>query len=188
MASATLDEIEKLFSWNPPLLIHKTKPSTATRPPAFYDKHFSPNLVVKKVVPLPSLVQDLATNVDSALYTALETLPPPGFITAEQREHRTRNYSSNVVTDENAVANFYDKSTAEYCTYLASMLALHPSAPRWTSLLRWTQSPVPAYAIMDGELRFMENANEQYRADEGMNSKFRATFEAFPSVFMFSSR
>src|SRR6266550_3913635 len=61
----------------------------------------------------------------------------------------------------------------------ASMLALHPSAPRWTSLLCWTKSPVPAYAIMDGELRFLENAKEQHRADivEGMNSKFRSTFE-----------
>ncbi|SRR6266576_5247548 len=125
MASATLDEIEKLFSWNPPLLIHKTKPSktkpsTATHPPVFYDKHFFPNLVVKKVVPLPSLVQDLATNVDNALYTALETLPPlsPGFITAERREYRMQNYSSNVVTDEGAVAIFYDRYTAEYCTYL----------------------------------------------------------------------
>ncbi len=70
-------------------------------------------------MPLPSLVQDLATNVDNALYTALETLPPlsTGFITAERREHRMRNYSSNVVTDENAVAIFYDRYTAEYCTY-----------------------------------------------------------------------
>ena len=94
MASSTiapelLDEIKKLFSWNPPNLIHQMKPSqkkpsTTTCPPAFYDKHFSPNLVVKKVVLLRSLVQDLARNVNEALDAASETLPPlKGSITAE---------------------------------------------------------------------------------------------------------
>ncbi len=88
------DEIKALFSWNPPRLCpapktkSSTKSSTATRSPAFYGKHFSSDLVVKKVVRLPSLVRDLAGNVDRVL-DALETIPPlEGFFKfrAEQRE------------------------------------------------------------------------------------------------------
>jgi len=73
------DEIQALFSWNPPALKPVTstdkKPSTKSRPPAFYDKHIFGPLVLRCVKHLPSLVQDLAANVDRALHAASETLP-----------------------------------------------------------------------------------------------------------------
>jgi hypothetical protein len=132
------DEINALFSWNPPPLKPITltgkKPSTSSRQPAFYDKHFSDPLVLRCVKRLPSLVQDLAANVDHALLAASETLPPvDGFFTAKDRERSVRRVEKTI-TDEKGVANFYDKTTATFCTPLASTLALHPK----TSIADWT--------------------------------------------------
>ena len=183
------DEINALFSWNPPCLIpvHKTKSSTKSstiaRPSAFYDKHFSSDLVVKRVVPLPSLVQDLARNVDATLKDALGTLPPmEGFFTAEQRKYSMEDLSKEV-ENERAVADFYGNTTAKYCSRLASTLALHPSFPRWRTLLHWTQSgPSSSYAIMDGQLLFIDegvNQDKIARAAvvESMDSEARTIFE-----------
>jgi len=82
------DEINALFSWNPPRLKPITligkRPSRSSRPPAFYVKHFSDLLVLKRVKRLPTLVQDLAANVDRALFAASKALPPvDGFFTAK---------------------------------------------------------------------------------------------------------
>jgi hypothetical protein len=182
-----LDEIEALFSWNPPRLIlaPKKKHSTATRLPSFYYKHFSTNLVLKRVERLPSLVQDLASNVDKALSAASATLPPlKGFITAEQRRFDLRRIEKEV-TDEKGVANFYDKYTAKYCSDLASTLALHPAASfsEWDSLLIWTQSVSSSgYAIMDGLLRFIAESDEDIEGPrahivESMENAKRRIFE-----------
>ena len=156
-------ELEALFSWNPPRLVPAPlppgeKPSTSTRLPAFYDKHFSDDLILRRVKRLPSLVQDLAKNVDDATLAALDTLPPvDDFITAKHRKRDVANLRS-VVTDEKGVADFYDKTTARFCTPVASTLALHPKASfsEWRSLLVWSQSGNTAgYAIADGLLGFI---------------------------------
>jgi len=70
---ASTREINALFSWDASLV------------PGFYDKHFSDKLVFKRVERLPSLVQDVANDVDKALRAASPTLPLlcPGFITVE---------------------------------------------------------------------------------------------------------
>jgi hypothetical protein len=121
-------EIEALFSWNPPQLDpaplpSDKKPSTSTRPPAFYDKHFSDNLVLRQVIRLPTLIEDLAKNVDVAYHAASETLPPlKGFITAELLDIDLGNLDA-VVTDEEGVADMYHQTTARYCSPLASTLA-----------------------------------------------------------------
>jgi hypothetical protein len=125
------EEINALFSWIPPPLKPITltgkKPSTSLSScrPAFYDKHFTVSLVLQRVVKcLPSLIQDLAANVDRALLDASETLPPiDGFFTAKDRERGVRRVEK-IITDEKGVANFYDKTTATFCTPLASTLAL----------------------------------------------------------------
>jgi hypothetical protein len=124
------DEIEALLSWNPPRLIPvaNKKELSSTRPPSFYDKHFSQNLVLLRVEHLPSLVPALANNVDKALHAASGTLPPPnGLITAQRRTEDVGNLDVRVA-DEKAVADFYNQTTAKYCSPLASTLALHPTA------------------------------------------------------------
>ncbi|KAM6503004.1 hypothetical protein JOM56_002981 [Amanita muscaria] len=169
--SKVLDEIEALFCWNPPFLIlgdiPNKKPSTTTRKPAFFDMHLSSKLVLKRVVRLPSLVQDLAKNADKALNAASNTLPPlGGFVTAVERA-RDRYVIEEVVTDEKGVVNFYEKTTAKYCSPLASKLALHPSSSSsgWRSLLNWTPSvPFSADAIMDGQLCFIEGGTKEKAA------------------------
>ena len=168
-------EIEALFSWNPPRLTPaplppNKKPSTSTCPPAYYDKHLSDKLILREVKHLPSLVQDLADNVDAAVVAASETLPPlKGFLKAEYRDIVMGNLDT-IVTDEKAVADFYDATTAKFCLPLASTLALHPNAPfsQWRSLVRWTQSGArSSYAIMDGLLRFIGTGdNKRIEAEQ----------------------
>ena len=183
------DEINALFSWNPPPLKHiiltGTKPSTSSRQTAFYNKHFSDSLVLGWVKRLPTLVQDLAANVDRALLAASEALPPvDGFFTAKDRERGVRRVEKTV-TDEKGVAKFYDKTTATFCTPLASTLALHPntSIADWTSLLVWTQSvSTSGYAIIDGELRVFQTASDDEVSEhemivETMESGTRCIFE-----------
>ena len=114
-------------------------------------------------MPLPSLVPDLAKNVDQVLDAALGTLPPveEGFIIAKQRRYDVRNLDT-AMTDERAVGDFYLQTTAKYCMLVASMLALHPSSPEWQSLLSWTQSPFSAvHGIMNAQLRFMGEGDGQ---------------------------
>ena len=181
-------EIEALLSWNPPRLIPVAtkKKLSSTQPRSFYDKHFSQTLVLQRVARLPSLVPALANNVDAALHAASGTLPPPnGFITAQRRTEDLGNLDVRV-EDEKAVANFYNQTTAKYCSPLASTLALHPTASfsQWTSLLFWTQSVHSSgYAIVDGVLRFFGESGlptiEMIRAEivKGMESDKRGIFE-----------
>jgi hypothetical protein len=184
-------EIEALFSWNPPRLKPAPLPAnqkpTSTRPPAYYNKHLSDKLILREVKRLPSLVQDLANNVDAAVVAASETFPPlKGFITAEQRDIAMGNLDT-IVTNEKAVADFYDATTAKFCSPLASTLALHPKAPfsQWRSLVRWTQSGArSSYAIMNGGLlRFIgKGDNERLEAERAaiadtMESETRRIFE-----------
>jgi hypothetical protein len=169
------DETQRLFSWNPPALKPVTlpgkKPSTKSRPPAFYDKHIFGPLVLRCVKRLPSLVQDLAANVDHALHAASETLPPVRrFYTAEDMERVVWSIDKNI-KDEKGVANFYDKTTGMFCTPLASTLALHPKAStsNWRTLVEWTQSVSSSgYAIMDGELGIIAAASDNEDAAQEM--------------------
>ena len=165
-ASADHREIEALFDWNPPRLISISQKSTTTRPPPFYDKHFSKDLVLRHVKRLPSLVHDLARNVDSALLAASKSLPPPVHeITADHREFIIEEMPK-VVRNKQGVAEYYQQTTAQFCARVASTLALHPQAStsRWRSLLVWSQSNRSShYVIMDGELRFKDwNRGEPY--------------------------
>ena len=188
LSPEVFNEIEALFSWNPPhleLAPDKLKAkSTATRPPAFYDKHISAKLVVRTVVLLPSLLHDLAQNVDKVLEATSNALPRhlEGFITAEGQRRNVRKLSK-VMRNETAVADFYHMTTATYCLTVASMLALHPSYQEWSTLLSWTKSaPSSRYAIMEGQLCFLEEGGGEDKAerDEMVNcieSKYRAIFE-----------
>jgi hypothetical protein len=186
--SSIHDEIKALFSWNPPPLKPITlpgkKPSTTSRLPAIYDKHISPSLNLRHVKRLPTLVHDLAANVDCALLAASKALPPvDDFFAAKDRARVLKNVETTI-TDEKGVAIFYDKTAATFCTPLASTLALHPTTSTdWTSLLIWTQSVSSSgYAIMDGELRILRSASDDEVPERGkivetMESEMRRIFE-----------
>jgi hypothetical protein len=71
------EAVEFALNWNPPPL---KRPSTAagdlpahvgyTRPAAFYDKHLAPQLILKDVVYLDTLVSSLERTVDQAIQDA----------------------------------------------------------------------------------------------------------------------
>jgi hypothetical protein len=156
-------------------------------PPSFYEKHFSQSLVLQRVERLPSLVQALADNVETALQAASGHLPPlDNFITAKDRK-RDLGHLEVGMHDEGEVAKFYDRTTAKFCLPLASTLALHPTASfsQWASLLFWTQSVnySSGHAITDGVLRFFGESGlptmEKIRSHivEGMENDKRRIFE-----------
>jgi hypothetical protein len=158
-----LKEIQDLFDWNPPALIPKAKKSTTTRPPSFFDKHFGDEHVLKRVRRLTTLIHDLDENVNKALDEASDFLPPlDEFLTTKQR-HVAIKGIDYAARDEKAVGNFYNMTTAQYCPYVASTLALHPkaSSSNWLNLLSWTQSVSSSgYAIsIDGQLCLIQNFN-----------------------------
>ena len=178
-----LKEIHALFDWSPDLLKQSQQKmqSTKTRPPPFFDKHFKDVHILKRVQRLPSLVDDLAKNVDKALNVALATLPPLDsdgscFIAATERYKSAKRISLEA-QDEKAVASYYEKTTAQYCLPLASTLALHPNAPlsEWRPLLEWTQSVSSSgYAIMDGQLSIIRNYNVE---EEGLAIEDRVKWD-----------
>jgi hypothetical protein len=161
------------------------KLSASTRPPAFYDKHFSDQLVLRQVKHLPSLVPDLAANVDCALVAASKTLPPVDrFITARKRE-RDIWYLNPVVRDEKGVADFYHQTTARFCAHVASTLALHPKAStsEWRGLLEWTQSVSSSgYAIVDGELRIFPARSNDTRREMIVGTMESETHRIFEEI------
>jgi len=95
--------------------------------------------------------------VDAAVIAASETLPPlKGFITAEQRDMLWANLDT-IVTNEKAIADFYDATTAKFCSPLASTLLCIPRlhSHNGASLVCWTQSGArSSYAIIDDGLPF----------------------------------
>ena len=171
-----LKELYDLFAWNPPRLVlfphmDNKEPSTSTRKVAFFDRHFSTKLTLKRVVRLPSLVQDLAKTVDSALDAAKHTLPKISngdLYTADQRRRAVREADRNV-RDEKGVSMFYASTTARFCPAVASTLALHPAALSWISLIYWTTSvSSPRHAITDAELTFyrLDDTDDAVRREE----------------------
>jgi hypothetical protein len=159
-----LEEIEALFSWNPPPFFTGSKKlSTSSRLSAYYDKHLSAKFVLKRVERLPSLVQVLTNKVNEALEAAkpsLPLLPSHTFISAKQRLHDELVRYNMEARNEKAIANFYDKYTSQYCLPVASMLAFHPATSE--CILDWAQSVSSSgYAIVDGELRIMKDSGHR---------------------------
>jgi len=183
-------EIDAIFGWNPlhlyltpPTLPHqKSTSKPTTRGPSFYDRHFSDDLILQHVKRLPSLVPDLASNVDHTLRAASATLPRTWNLpTAGQRDHALR-FVDNVAEDEKAVVEAYMKTVPTFCEPVASTLALHPkaSASGWSNLLTWSTSVRPSgYAIADGQLRikFRRDIEEAARVLDSMDSDTRKIVE-----------
>lgn len=152
-----LEELNNLFEWRPPMLINNnTSPSKASRKPAFFNKHFSENHILLRVVQLPNLTDDLLENVVNVLDSVIGILPlrSRGFPLADQLESE-RAFIDDVVYHERGVASFYDKYTARYARNVASTLALTPKARDWGGLLNWTIDNAATYGIQDAELGFL---------------------------------
>ena len=158
-----LEELDAIFSWNPPRLVlvpaqtSDRKPSTSTRKPAFFDLHFSDRLILKHVVRLPSLVQSIARTVDTALDATKNALPELSGILRIEVIRQLAGFQECHVRNEKGVSHLYSHTTAVFCPIVASTLALHPTAPRWMPLIRWTEALSSSrHAIVDAELTFFQ--------------------------------
>ena len=160
-------EIEALFNWNPrrlrtpddPTSTTTMKNAKSTQLPAYYDKHFSKNMVLLHVKHLPSLVQQLQKNVDEKLLAASATLPRGWYPENSALRDSTRRRVPTVAQNEAAVSYSYQQFVPPFCLPLVSTLTLHPKASKdgWKNLLTWTPSSSSSdYAIMDGELQIMQ--------------------------------
>jgi hypothetical protein len=154
-------ELEALFNWNPtPLALAADASKSKSRGASFYDKHLSDHLILKEVMLLPSLPQEIAGVIDNTISTLRNKgiqipLKNPNdlFCTMERREIVDFE-KKQPMRNETSVANFYLNTTAHYCVTVASTLALHPSMPLWRSVLEWDQVPSKSgYATADGVLR-----------------------------------
>ena len=152
------EQIKVLLSWNPPVLElfpDNPSPKSYTREPAFFDRHFSQDLKLLHVKRLPSLAHDVAAVVDTAIidYTKSGVQLPPAdtLLSAKQYDGLRLSLELRMV-DEMAVAEFYGKTTAQYCVRAASTLAFR--LLDWDSqALVWSRSQnVSAYTIADGFL------------------------------------
>jgi hypothetical protein len=207
MGSFSIDpELKALFDWNPPNLspAPEASKSKASHGPSFYDLHLSENLILNQVILLPSLHRDIARVVDNTLSLLQDrriTLPPTSdrrFPTREDRKDDDVEISPLMI-NERSVANYYSKRAARYCIPVASTLALHPQAPKWTTILEYDQVPSKSnYAIADGVVRIIPvfknlllglsspNAEEAVRLDALDGSKTAGLVELvkkFPDFF-----
>jgi hypothetical protein len=171
-------ELNDLFSWNPPPFIRGEAPprkneSTKTHPPAFFDKHLSDRLLLKHVKRLPSLVCDIANAVDNAIATRRIQLPPAEkrLLTPEGRQIALNDIPPEM-EDANAVARYYDKTAGAWCARVASTLAFN-SALDWDCVIKWSQSgKFSGYEIADGMLQFIsESVLSVQKAQNAMDAE-----------------
>jgi hypothetical protein len=137
---------------------NRSRMNTGTRPASFYDKHLADKLVLKRVKFLETLVVDLADTVDKAIHDAYHKgfqLPlGQGRLQTQEQMDDITEYAAWGLLREDGVLENYKDLTALFCLPVASTLALHPSSPKWSSLLRWTKEVSTAkFAIADGALK-----------------------------------
>jgi hypothetical protein len=150
-------ELEEFWGWRPPFL-NAAKDhikSDQTRAPTHYDMHMDESLILKRIVPLPSLLTDLKNVVDESVIAARSILPrikkASEFPHQGTRAATMRNTSTSMV-DEEGVINFYVDTTAKFCAPVASMLGLQHR--RWRSSLICKRQPQQrAFAIADAFLK-----------------------------------
>ncbi|KAJ7088899.1 hypothetical protein B0H15DRAFT_841083 [Mycena belliarum] len=136
-------EIFLLFDYNPPPVAQD--PSLNFRPDlkheltTFYDKHLDEKLGLKCVRTMPSLPNDIASTVITALKDVKEKgiYLPPLRNGGEFTVARARAVETRLVRAAEDVATFYRTTTSSYCQPVASMLALHQRAPCWAAVVTW---------------------------------------------------
>jgi hypothetical protein len=170
--SAILEDLEDLFSWNPPPFRLATVAmggsiSTSTREPSWYDKHLAPNRICKKIVHVKDLHRKIAAIVDEKLQTIHNrgiVLAPPtsrGYTDKEDRRLKITS-TGNPAQNELSIQAYYHNVTSQFCVYVASTLALHPHI--WRSVIEWYPVPIAqGDAVSDGSLKLLFSLNNLKR-------------------------
>lgn len=136
-----LDEIHKLFDWNPPSLSPVPPACPEVSPPScFYYGHLDAQLSLKNTIPMPTLISNLSTTVDRVLNDIKERgviLPPVmvGGIFPGAEYCKTKRYKQPI-TNAYSVGKAYQSTTAYHCRVIASMLLLSPKSPSWDTFFK----------------------------------------------------
>ncbi|KAJ7056872.1 hypothetical protein C8F01DRAFT_1233402 [Mycena amicta] len=143
-ANKLREDLDYLLALNPQRLEPAKTPLRPTVPPhAFYNKHIDDRLVLRRVLPLGSLVQDIADFAQKHLdYSALANadcneLPTEGF-----RDCLYERPDEPPVTGPETVADEYSKSVGHICGGLATKF-LCPMLPKWMGIIRWARRAQP---------------------------------------------
>ncbi|KAF9455553.1 hypothetical protein BDZ94DRAFT_1316118, partial [Collybia nuda] len=137
-----LDEIHKLFDWNPPLL--SLDPSTRPKlipPSSFYYDHLDQKLSLREITLMPDLIPNLSKTVDRVLQDIKEqeiTLPPVvvGDMFPSVKFREAQIYD-DPITDAHSVGQAYQRTTGHHCKLVSSMLFLSPRSPSWRGFYTW---------------------------------------------------
>lgn len=157
------DEIDHLFSWNPPLLVMQNHvPSDHTRNTKGFDSHLNAQQCLEYIKILPSLPDVFAKIADSALEkfkaeTSNVPLSLGDLPSREDREHAVAT-AGIYVKNEKDVQAFYEMTTAQFCAPVASTLALSQNPSSVNATFRFTSSIISNnQADPDGALGFVMN-------------------------------
>ncbi|KAJ7052685.1 hypothetical protein C8F01DRAFT_1261472 [Mycena amicta] len=129
-ANKLREDLDYLLAWNPHRLEPAKTPLRPTVPPhAFYNKHIDDRLVLRRVLPLSSLVQDIADFAqEHVAYSALANadcneLPTEGF-----RDCLYKRPDEPPVTGPETVADEYSRSVGHICGGLATKIPVSNAA------------------------------------------------------------
>lgn len=179
--------LQSLLDWNPPELeLQKHKKggsiSKATGVRHFYDRHLTPDLILKHFQYHPQLAAQIASTVDAAIKDALAdggTLPPPGGKLLDEDDRNEHIAGLNhVMSRELPIAVFYGQATAQLCIPVASTLSFHPRHNKWSSLLSWSMAPNAAgFAKADGSLQILDQNDGKDERTKKVRAQIRASMD-----------
>lgn len=148
-----LSFVPDFFAWSPTSeVIEKTITGrSATRPPAFWDRHLHENFVLKKVVSAPDLTSRLGEIADSALKEARASLL--NHCKPDQLSEKMKSLGTACIKNtkfESEVRDFYKESIAPPCLAAAGALGFGTVG----DFLKWQPKLYrqPPQAIADGFL------------------------------------
>ncbi|KAF7309356.1 Protein kinase domain-containing protein [Mycena indigotica] len=138
---STMGELGTLLSWSPAQVHASTNPAIRAPPPIlpphhFYNKHLRRELILKRVLSLPFLVENLSQTatklVDSITADELGEVPTTELSTHLQTRPRRE------IAGADTIADYYSISIGEVCTAIASKLLI-PQSRDWGSSVCWAR-------------------------------------------------
>ncbi|KAJ7065524.1 hypothetical protein C8F01DRAFT_1249086 [Mycena amicta] len=135
--------LDYLLAWNPRWLEPDKAPHRPNLPPhAFYNKHIDDRRVLRRVLPLRSLVQNISNFAQEHVdYSALANARCKELPTEAFREYLNARPAEPIPGPE-AIADQYSESVGEVCGGLATKF-LSPSLPAWDGIIHWGRRAQP---------------------------------------------
>ncbi|KAG6902256.1 hypothetical protein C0995_002628 [Termitomyces sp. Mi166 len=162
---------QSALNFNPcaPKVQKKSPRPKLTHPLSFYDGHLDRRLSLKNVKSISSFLSDLSQSVDIALVKAFED--EVGLPSVERSfpepQRFTRFISRRPAKDANDIGEVYRASISLSACELTSMLLLHPTAARWSTVLHMI-------------VRIVSRSQKYYAMIENYVPEFLDLYESIP--------